>query len=34
MRERAGAIGGSFEIDSKPGVGTRIIVRLPRPAAS
>jgi signal transduction histidine kinase len=34
MRERAGAIGGSFEIDSKPGVGTRIIVSLPRPRAA
>jgi signal transduction histidine kinase len=33
MRERATAIGGKFEIDSKPGVGTRIVVSLPRPAA-
>ena len=34
MRERAGAIGGTFAIDSKPGVGTRIVVSLPRPVAS
>jgi signal transduction histidine kinase len=32
MRERAGAIGGTFTIDSKAGVGTRVIVSLPRPA--
>jgi signal transduction histidine kinase len=32
MRERAGAIGGAFHIDSRPGEGTRIIVTLPRPA--
>ena len=31
MRERAGAIGGDFHIDSKPGEGTRVIVTLPRP---
>jgi len=32
MRERAGAIGGKFLIESKPGEGTRVIVTLPRPA--
>jgi len=32
MRERAGAIGGQFQIDSRPGEGTRVIVILPRPA--
>jgi signal transduction histidine kinase len=31
MRERAGAIGGKFHIDSKPGEGTRVVVTLPRP---
>ena len=31
MRERAGAIGGEFHIESKPGEGTRVIVNLPRP---
>lgn len=31
MRERAGAIGGEFHIESKPGEGTRVIVTLPRP---
>ena len=34
MRERAGAIGGQFQIDSRPGEGTRVIVILPRPAQS
>jgi len=31
MRERAGAIGGEFHIQSKPGEGTSVIVCLPRP---
>jgi PAS domain S-box-containing protein len=30
MRERAEAIGGSFDLDSAPGKGTRIIVEIPR----
>jgi|GraSoiStandDraft_4_1057263.scaffolds.fasta_scaffold29263_2 signal transduction histidine kinase len=34
MRERAGAIGGEFLIESKPGEGTRIVVNLPRPHAA
>jgi signal transduction histidine kinase len=34
MRERAGAIGGMFHIDSRPGEGTRIIVTLQRPEVS
>ena len=34
MRERAGAIGGEFHIESKPGEGTRVIVNLPRPHAA
>jgi signal transduction histidine kinase len=29
LRERAGAVGGRISIDSRPGKGTRIIVRLP-----
>ena len=33
MRERAGAIGGKFHIESKAGEGTSIIVMLPRPVA-
>jgi signal transduction histidine kinase len=33
MRDRAGAIGGEFFIESRPGEGTRIIVHLPRPHA-
>src|SRR5688572_15573968 len=31
MRERAGAIGGQFHIESRPGEGTRVTVSLPRP---
>ena len=31
MRERAGAIGGAFHIESRPGEGTRVMVTLPRP---
>jgi len=31
MRERAGAIGGKFHIESEPGKGTLVIVNLPRP---
>jgi signal transduction histidine kinase len=31
MRERAGAIGGQFHIESRPGEGTRVVVSLPRP---
>ena len=30
MRERAGAIGGQFHIESKPGEGTHVSVTLPR----
>jgi signal transduction histidine kinase len=30
MRERSGAIGGKFTIESKPGEGTRVSVTLPR----
>jgi len=29
LRDRAGAVGGRISIDSHPGKGTRIIVRLP-----
>ena len=29
LRDRAAAVGGVLEIDSHPGAGTRIIVRLP-----
>jgi signal transduction histidine kinase len=34
MRERAGAIGGQFHIESKPGEGTRVRVCLPRKKAA
>jgi signal transduction histidine kinase len=30
MRQRAGAIGGEWQIESKPGAGTRVCVRLPK----
>jgi signal transduction histidine kinase len=33
MRERARAIGGQFEIQSRVGLGTQVIVSLPRPGA-
>jgi two-component system nitrate/nitrite sensor histidine kinase NarX len=29
MRERAQSIGGSLELDSQPGQGTQIVIRLP-----
>jgi signal transduction histidine kinase len=32
MRERAALAGGRLEIDSTPGVGTAIFVRVPLPA--
>jgi signal transduction histidine kinase len=33
MRQRAGAIGGEWQIDSRPGHGTRISVRMTKKAA-
>ena len=33
MRQRAGAIGGEWQIDSEPGRGTRVSVRMLKPAA-
>ena len=33
MRERATLVGGELEIDSTPGAGTSIFVRVPLPAA-
>jgi two-component system, NarL family, sensor histidine kinase DegS len=33
MRERAAALDGDFEVQSKPGTGTRIRLRLPAPEA-
>lgn len=32
MRERAESVGGTFAIQSRPGAGTRVIVRLPLPS--
>jgi signal transduction histidine kinase len=31
MRERATSVGGSLELDSQPGKGTRVVIRVPRP---
>lgn len=31
MRERAEGVGGSLELDSQPGKGTRVVIRVPRP---
>ena len=33
MRQRAGAIGGDWQIDSTPGHGTRVSVRMMKRAA-
>jgi signal transduction histidine kinase len=33
MRQRAGAIGGEWRIESEPGRGTRVSVRMLKPAA-
>jgi signal transduction histidine kinase len=33
MRQRAGAIGGEWQLDTQPGAGTRISVRLLKPAS-
>jgi signal transduction histidine kinase len=33
MRERAQAIGGTLEVDTAPGAGTRIVAHVPREAA-
>ncbi len=30
MRERAESVGGSLELDSQPGKGTRVVIRVPR----
>jgi signal transduction histidine kinase len=32
MRERAEAVGAQVEVDSRPGQGTRVVVRVPRQA--
>ncbi|MBS1793723.1 MAG: hypothetical protein JSS81_07710 [Acidobacteria bacterium] len=32
MRRRAGALGGTYTIDSKPGAGTAVVLRVPLPA--
>ncbi len=33
MRQRANAIGGEWHIESQPGTGTRVSVRMLKPAA-
>jgi signal transduction histidine kinase len=33
MRQRAGAIGGEWRIDSQPGAGTRVSVRIEKRAS-
>jgi signal transduction histidine kinase len=33
MRQRAGAIGGDWQIDSQPGAGTRVSVRMVKRAS-
>jgi len=33
MRQRAGAIGGEWQIDSQPGAGTRVSVRIVKRAS-
>ena len=33
MRERAATVGGTFQIDSKPGSGTTVTLTLPMPKA-
>jgi signal transduction histidine kinase len=33
MRQRAGAIGGEWQIDSQPGAGTRVSVRMAKRAS-
>jgi signal transduction histidine kinase len=33
MRQRAGAIGGEWQIESQPGEGTRVSVRMAKRAA-
>ena len=32
MRERAAQIGGELEVESRPGAGTTILLRIPLPA--
>ena len=34
MRQRASAIGGEWQIESQPGAGTRVSVRLPKRKAA
>ena len=34
MRQRAGAIGGEWQIESQPGAGTRVSVRMPKRKAA